>query len=112
MLVENDAFEEVVLVEDDDKSVVIKNTDSLIKKPNASRPMGQVITVKAMWCVIYRIIQINCGNLNYNILGSLFIIPACSSSVQMARLSYVLNTTCGVIPFLGRFYPLLISLLS
>lgn len=58
MLVENDAFEEVVLVEDDDKSVVIKNTDGLIKKPNASRPMGQVITVKAMWCVIYRINQL------------------------------------------------------
>ena len=58
MLVENDAFEEVVLVEDDDKSVVIKNTDGLIKKPNASRPTGQVITVRAMWCVIYRINEV------------------------------------------------------
>ena len=52
------------LVEDNDKSVVIKNTDGLIKKPNAAQPLGKVITVRAgiiisLFPVYY--IVIRCG---------------------------------------------------
>ena len=31
--------------EDDDKALVIKNSDGLVKKPNAIRPLGKIITV-------------------------------------------------------------------
>ena len=34
--------------EDDDKALVIKNNDGLIKKPNAIRPLGKVITVSIL----------------------------------------------------------------
>ena len=33
------------LVQDTDSAVVIKNTDGLIKKPNAARPLGKVVEV-------------------------------------------------------------------
>ena len=33
------------LVQDTDSTIVIKNTDGLIEKPNASRPLGKVVEV-------------------------------------------------------------------
>ena len=33
------------LVQDTDSTIVIKNTEGLIKKPNASRPLGKVVEV-------------------------------------------------------------------
>ena len=35
------------LAEDADKAVVLKNNDGLIKKPNAARPLGKVLTVSS-----------------------------------------------------------------
>ena len=33
------------LAEDDDGAVVVKNNDGLVKKPNAIRPLGKILTV-------------------------------------------------------------------
>ena len=33
------------LAEDDDGAVVVKNNEGLVKKPNAIRPLGKILTV-------------------------------------------------------------------
>ena len=33
------------LAEDDDGAVVVKNNNGLVKKPNAIRPLGKIVTV-------------------------------------------------------------------
>ena len=56
------------LVQDTDSTIIIKNTDGLIKKPNASRSLGKVVEVSGDT-------RLECVYILYAVRISLFCTP-------------------------------------